>query len=248
MTADGYSEIVRDDCMEFSDPARAASPGDAPSDPAARRPYRRAVGRDGPDVLGGVERHRDRGRRGPPQLGRQSPALSSSVGRVVAERVAVEVAEDDVRQQVDRALYPGVAPERKLVAFVTAFKRSSWDLDPYAFEMLYDVPGDPTLAVAELPGRGAGVDRRRGAPHLRSHRERQARRLAERTDEEATRSASSSASAFASRVSLHGGFSLPPSARVRSAAADARRSRSRERCRAYAAACAPGARSPQNSS
>jgi hypothetical protein len=72
-------------------------------------------------------------------------------GRVVAERVAVEVAEAEVRQQVDRTLYPGVAPERKLDAFIAAFKRIVWDADPERFEVLYDVPGDPTLAVAKLP-------------------------------------------------------------------------------------------------
>jgi hypothetical protein len=70
---------------------------------------------------------------------------------VIAERIAAEIPEDDLRRQVDRALYPGVAPERKLAAFVEAFKGIVWNLDPSALEILYDVSGDPTLAVARLP-------------------------------------------------------------------------------------------------
>ena len=69
----------------------------------------------------------------------------------MAERVAVEIPEAEIRRQIDRALYPGVAPERKLAAFSEAFKRIVWDADPASFEVLYDVPGDPTLAVARLP-------------------------------------------------------------------------------------------------
>jgi hypothetical protein len=72
-------------------------------------------------------------------------------GRVVAERVAVEIPDGEIRRQVDRALYPGVAPGRKLASFGETFKRIVWDLDPATLEILYDVPGDPTLSVARLP-------------------------------------------------------------------------------------------------
>jgi hypothetical protein len=72
-------------------------------------------------------------------------------GRVVAERLPIEVPEDEIRREVDRALYPGVAPERKLRAFVDAFKEIAWSTDPAAFVPCFDVPGDPTLAVAKLP-------------------------------------------------------------------------------------------------
>ncbi len=72
-------------------------------------------------------------------------------GRVIADRVAVEIPDDDLRRQIDEALYPGVAPERKLAAFVTSFKEVVWSLDPTSFEMLYDVPGDPTVTIAKLP-------------------------------------------------------------------------------------------------
>jgi hypothetical protein len=72
-------------------------------------------------------------------------------GRVVADRIAVEIPHDDLRRQVDEALYPGVAPDRKLTAFVASFKEIVWSLDPTTFEVLYDVPGDPTVSVAKLP-------------------------------------------------------------------------------------------------
>jgi hypothetical protein len=76
-------------------------------------------------------------------------------GRVVSERAAVEIPEKELRRQIDRALYPGVAPERKIAAFSEAFKRVVWDLDPATLEILYDVPGDPTLSVARLPAAAA---------------------------------------------------------------------------------------------
>lgn len=78
-------------------------------------------------------------------------------GRIVAERVAVEVSEVEIRRQVDQVLYPGVAPERKLAAFCEAFKRVAWDLDPATLEILYDVPGDPTMSVARLPERAVAA-------------------------------------------------------------------------------------------
>lgn len=151
MTADGYAEIVRDECMEFLtrharhrlETLRPTQPHAVHTgalwDATAPTYWEVSNGRETAVVegrratLGGAVRYRLRS------------------GRVVAEREAVEVADGEVRQQVDRALYPGVAPERKLAAFVAAFRRIVWDCDPSAFEVLYDVPGDPTLAVAKLP-------------------------------------------------------------------------------------------------
>lgn len=72
-------------------------------------------------------------------------------GRLVTEAAAVEVCEADVRGDVDRALYPGTAPDRKLDTFVSRFKAVAWDLDPATLEIVYDLPGDPTLSVAKLP-------------------------------------------------------------------------------------------------
>jgi len=69
----------------------------------------------------------------------------------MAERIAVEIPDAEIRRQIDRALYPGVAPERKLAAFSEAFKRIVWDVDSGSFEILYDVPDDPTMSVARLP-------------------------------------------------------------------------------------------------
>ena len=151
MTADGYSEIVRDDCMEFlTRHARHRLETLRPTQPHAVRTGALwdATAPTYWEVTNGTETAVVEGRRS--SIG--SPVrYKLRAGRVVAERVAVEIAEDDVRQQVDRALYPGVAPERKLAALVAAFKRIVWDLDPNTFEVLYDVPGDPTLAVAKLP-------------------------------------------------------------------------------------------------
>lgn len=151
MTADGYSEIVRDDCMEFlTRHARHRLETLRPTQPHAVRTGALwdATAPTYWEVSNGTETAVVEGRRS--SIG--SPVrYKLRTGRVVAERVAVEIAEEDVRQQVDRALYPGVAPERKLTALVAAFKRIVWELDPNTFEVLYDVPGDPTLAVAKLP-------------------------------------------------------------------------------------------------
>ena len=157
MTADGYAEIVRDECMEFLtrharhrlETLRPTQPhavytgalwdATAPTYWEVSNGRETAVVEGLRSVIGGAVRYRLR------------------AGRVVAEREAVEISDAEVCQQVDRALYPGVAPERKLSAFVASFKRIVWDCDPAAFEVLYDVPGDPTLAVARLPG--AAVER-----------------------------------------------------------------------------------------
>lgn len=72
-------------------------------------------------------------------------------GRLVVEPPSVEIPAADVRSEIDRALYPGTAPDRKLDAFVERFKAIAWDLDPATLEVLYDLSGDPTTSVAKLP-------------------------------------------------------------------------------------------------
>ena len=151
MTADGYAEIVRDECMEFlTRHARHRLETLRPTQPHAVRTGALwdATAPSYWEVSNGRETAVVEGRRstigGPVRYRLRA-------GRVVAEREAVEIADAEVRQQIDRALYPGVAPDRKLSAFVASFKRIVWDCDPDAFEVLYDVPGDPTLAVAKLP-------------------------------------------------------------------------------------------------
>ncbi len=72
-------------------------------------------------------------------------------GRLVVEPPSIEIEEAEIRGDVDRALFPGTAPDRKLDAFVARFKQIAWDADPAALEVVYDVPCDPTLSVARLP-------------------------------------------------------------------------------------------------
>lgn len=151
MTADGVAETVRDDCMDFlTRHARHRLETLRPTHPQAFHTGRLwdATAPTYWEVSNGertvvVEGHR--AQLGGPLRYRLRP------GRVIAERVAVEIPDDEIRRQVDRALFPGVAAERKLAAFSEAFKRVVWDLDPRSLELLYDVPGDPTLAVARLP-------------------------------------------------------------------------------------------------
>jgi hypothetical protein len=151
MTPDGFTEIVRDDCMDFlTRHARHQLETLRPTNPHAF--YSGALWDvTAPtywEVWNGEQIAVVEGRRS--QLG--SPLrYRLRTGRVVAERVTVEVPENDIRRQVDRALYPGVAPERKLAAFVEVFKGLVWNLDAAALEILWDVPGDPTLAAACLP-------------------------------------------------------------------------------------------------
>ena len=72
-------------------------------------------------------------------------------GRLVADAASIEIPSDDIRADIDRALYPGTAPDRKLDAFVARFKAVAWELDPERLEIVYDLSGDPTLSVAKLP-------------------------------------------------------------------------------------------------
>jgi hypothetical protein len=150
MTADGFTSVPRDDCMDFltrharhrletlrptsAEPVHAGALWDV----SASTYWEVSDGR-GVAVI--------EGRRG---------ALGSALryrlrpGRLVSERVSVEVSEDDVRDQLDRALFPGVAPARKVAAFLEAFKAVVWSADPATLEIVCHVPGDPSLAVARL--------------------------------------------------------------------------------------------------
>ena len=150
LTGDGVQEAPRDDCMEFlTRHARHRLETLHPTEPpfhtgalwdAAAPTYWQVASPERTAVVEGTRKHV-----GSPISYRIRP------GRVVAERVAVEIPGAEIRRQLDEALYPGVAPERKLAAFTEAFKRVVWDLDPAKLEILYDVPGDPRLSVARLP-------------------------------------------------------------------------------------------------
>jgi hypothetical protein len=151
MTPDGVTQITRDDCMDFLtrharhslETLRPTNPhafhtgalwdADAPTFWEVSNGERTVVVEGRRAQVGGPVRYRLRS------------------GHVIAERIAVEISDGAIHRQVDAALYPGVAPERKLASFSEAFKRIAWDLDPELLEILYDVPGDPTLAVARLP-------------------------------------------------------------------------------------------------
>lgn len=151
MTSDGYTEVERDDCMAFLS-AHARHPlrtlrmtGPAPLhegplwDPMVTTFWEVSDGAETVVVQGWREQV------GEPMRYRLVP------GRLVTDQVAVEIPEEDIREQVDRALFPGAAPERKLTAFVDAFKQIVWGIDPRAFEVVYDLPSDPSLHVARLP-------------------------------------------------------------------------------------------------
>jgi hypothetical protein len=151
MTPDGVTETVRDDCMAFltrhaRHPLETLRPVQGKSfhtgalwDSTAPTYWEVSNG-ERTAVVEGL-----RARVGGPM------SYRLRMGRLVAEHVAVEVPAGELRELVDRALYPGVAPERKLAAFAESFKRLVWSLDPATFAILYDVPGDPSLAVAKLP-------------------------------------------------------------------------------------------------
>jgi hypothetical protein len=150
-TPDGYVVIVRDDCVGFlTQHARHALETLRPTSagPVHAGPLCEPLASMYWEVSNGGEALVVEGWRetltGPVQY-RVVP------GRLVVERIAVEIPEDEIRADVDRALYPGVAPERKLAAFVAAFTSLVWSLDPATFETLYDVPGDATSSIARLP-------------------------------------------------------------------------------------------------
>jgi hypothetical protein len=85
--------------------------------------------------------------------GRRSgaPCPTASAPGASSPGASREISDEEIRRQVDRALYPGVAADRKLATFAEAFRCLAWNVDPACFEILYDVPGDPTLSVARLP-------------------------------------------------------------------------------------------------
>lgn len=157
MTADGYTEVVRDDCVAFlTRHARHAlqtlrPTGDAP---ARRGPLWDPMGTTYWQVTGGSE---------PLLVQAWRENVTEPVryrvvpGRLVAEPRSIEISEHDVREDLDRVLYPGVATERRLAAFVARFKALVWTLDPATLEIVYDLPNDPAASVAKLPS--AALDR-----------------------------------------------------------------------------------------
>jgi hypothetical protein len=150
MTVDGYTEVARDDCMDFL--ARHARHQLETLRPTSAEPVHAGALWDVDaatfwEVSNGRATAVIEGRRdalGSPLSYRLHP------GRLVTERVSVEVSEEEIREQIDLALFPGVAPARKVAAFVAAFKTIVWSADPRAFETVCHVPGDPSLAVAKL--------------------------------------------------------------------------------------------------
>ncbi len=151
LTDDGAVAETRDDCMAFLTrharhaletlrPTATPPAHDGPlADPMARTVWEVS---NGTDVLL-VQSWRENVRE--PLRYRVIP------GHLVADAPTVEICEDDVRSDLDRALYPGIAPHRKLDAFLARFKAVAWTLDPAMLEIVYDHPGDPTLSVAKLP-------------------------------------------------------------------------------------------------
>lgn len=150
-TQDGYVEIMRDDCMDFL--VRHAR-----HTMRTLRPVGPAVAHEGPQwdpmvatywqVSDGVETFVIRGSRTRLEEPLRYQLLP---GRLVQDPVSVEIPEQEIRERVDQTLYPGVVPERKLRAFVEAFREVVWDLDPGDLETLYDLPSDQHLSVARLP-------------------------------------------------------------------------------------------------
>lgn len=151
MTPEGVTETARDDCMEFLTRHarhRLETLRPTPIGPRHTGALWDATAPTLWEVSSGERTAVIEGRRthvGAPVQYRLR------LGRVVAETVAVEIPDEDLRRRVDEALYPGVAPDRKLTAFVASFKEMVWSLDPATFEVLYDVPEDPTVSVAKLP-------------------------------------------------------------------------------------------------
>ena len=150
-TPDGPVEAPRDDCMVFLvRHARHALETLRPSgsvtahqgslwDPMAVAYWQVTNGRDLFLVRGWREHA------GEPRRYRLVP------GRLVAEACSIEIPEAEIGAEIDRALYPGTLPERKLDAFVARFRALVDELDPMTLEIVYDVPSDPALSVAKLP-------------------------------------------------------------------------------------------------
>jgi hypothetical protein len=151
MTVDGYTEIVRDDCMAFL--TRHARHG-----LETLRPSSGAPTHAGPvwDPLATTYWQVDDDR-GPLLVQGWRDNIAEPLhyrlipGRLVVEPRSVEVSEDAIREDVDHILYPGVASERRLAAFVARFKTLVWELDPATLEIVYDLPNDPATSMAKLP-------------------------------------------------------------------------------------------------
>ena len=150
-TPDGYVEITRDDCMAFLvTHARHAL--------QTLRLTGLPVAHEGPQwdpmvatywqVTDGLETFVIRGSRTRLEEPLRYQLLP---GRLVQDPVSVEIPEEEIRERLDQALYPGVVPERRLGAFVEAFREIAWDVEPDQLEMLYDVSCDQTLSIARLP-------------------------------------------------------------------------------------------------
>ena len=184
LTPDGYTETMRDDCAEFlcrharhpMQTLRLAGDTvahDGPLWDPMVTTYWQVSNGDELFVVQGWREHVDE-----PLRYRMVP------GRLIAERVSVEVPEREIRDEIDRALYPGAVPERKLTAFVERFKSLVWEIDPAELEILYDVPNEPTLCVAALPAWAIeGLAREAGRIFDRADTARIAARLAEHDGE-----------------------------------------------------------------
>jgi hypothetical protein len=72
-------------------------------------------------------------------------------GRLVVGPRSVEIPESEIGVEIDRALYPGVVAQRKVEAFVAAFKAVVAALHPDTLHIVYDVPRDPCSSIAKLP-------------------------------------------------------------------------------------------------
>jgi len=146
-TPDGYVEIMRDDCMEFLsrharhslETLRATGPPSWPNPHAAESYW---------PVSNGTESFVVQTWRA--GLG-QPLQYRMRRGRLVTESLTVDVPCDAIREELDRALYPGVVPERKLAAFLTEFTTAVRALDPAALDLLHDIPGEPSARAARLP-------------------------------------------------------------------------------------------------
>lgn len=147
LTPDGYVEVARDDCMEFLcrharhslETLRAT---DAPHwhDLGAAESYW--------PVSNGQETLIVQGWR----AGLGQPLRYRLVrGQLVTESLTVEVPTEAIREELDRALYPGVAPERKLAAFLHDFTTTVLQTAPGDLELLHDLPGEPAARAARLP-------------------------------------------------------------------------------------------------
>lgn len=150
VTPDGYAHTIRDDCVDFL--ARHAH---------HRLETLRLTGNawhDGPlwdpsaiaywPVSNGAEDFVVEGSR----EGIGKPLRYRLLrGRLMIRTVGVEVTADEIRDTLDRAIFPSVAPARKLTALVEEFTSLVAALDPADLELLYEDTDDPCVLVARVP-------------------------------------------------------------------------------------------------